>query len=89
MSLLGGQEEKEQSIPPLCTPSTTPSYNHLGFALQGRINAQYGSFLPVTCFPGARGAITWSTLDTVMRASIGLASRTSPVLAQPLVSLGL
>lgn len=52
------------------THTTTHSYYHLGFAMPGCMNVQYGSFLPVTCFPGARGAITWSTLDTVMRRAL-------------------
>lgn len=62
------KESASMALP--CMHKTTHSYYHLGFAMPGCMNVQYGSFLPVTCFPGARGAITWSTLDTVMRRAL-------------------
>lgn len=72
-----------------CAPATTrSSYYHLGFAMQGRMNAQYGSFLPVACFPGARGAIAWPTLDTVMRRALsGHSSALRPPCSAGLVGL--
>lgn len=71
MSLPRAAKTKESASMALpCMHTNTHSYYHLGFAMPGCMNLQYGSFLPVTCFPGARGAITWSTLDTVMRRAL-------------------
>lgn len=54
----------------LCTHQTNSSLSTAGFAMRGRMNTQYGSFLPVTCSPRSRGAITWTTWDTVMRRAL-------------------
>lgn len=52
VSLPGGQDESESRH----GFHTCYCVDHpLGFAMQGRMNAQYGSFLPVACFSRGQG----------------------------------